>query len=124
MREHYRDRLPAWAERERWGALAWIEENLHVFWPAAQEAREKLGRGAVVVETTARPTGEGDPFSYLTQDAAERTEDMDRQRMVGEYNPRQELVITLLKAYNRVGTYRVRALGKKPEQERALFPSS
>jgi len=116
MHEQDRRYLPAWAERERWGDLAWIGENLHVFWPAAQRAHEELGRGAIVVDTTSRPTGEGNPFAYLTQDAAERTDDVDLQRMVEEYEPQQELVISLLKAYNRVSTYRVGALGKKPGQ--------
>ena len=116
MREHDRRHLPAWAERERLGDLAWIGENLQVFWPAAQKAHEDLGRGAIVVDTTSRPTGEGNPFAYLTQDVAGRTGDGDLQRMVGEYDPQEELVISLLKAYNRVSTYRVRALGKKPGQ--------
>lgn len=114
MRERDRRPFPAWAERERWGDLAWIGENLHVFWLAAQKAHEELGRGAIVVDTTSRPTGEGNPFAYLTQDAAERTGDVDLQRMVREYDPQEELVISLLKPYERISTYRVRALGEKP----------
>jgi hypothetical protein len=117
MQEQDRRYLPAWAERERWGDLAWIGENLHLFWPAAQGAYEELGRGAIVVNTTSRPTGEGNPFAYLTQGAAERTDDMDLQRLVGEYDPQEELVITLFKAYNRVSSYRVRVLDKNRRQD-------
>ena len=65
MTKSERGRFPAWAERGRAGDLAWIRENLHVFWPAAQQGQEEFGRGAIVVDTTSRPTGEGHPFGYL-----------------------------------------------------------
>jgi hypothetical protein len=52
MTERERRRFPAWAERERTGDLAWIKENLHVFWPVAQQGYEEHGRGAIVVDTT------------------------------------------------------------------------
>jgi len=33
---------PAWAEQERAGDLAWIRENLHIFWPSAQLGYETM----------------------------------------------------------------------------------
>ena len=116
MRERDRGEFPAWAERERLGDLAWIGENLHVFWPAAQQGYEELGRGVIVVDTTSRPTGEGHPFFYLPQEPAERTGDIDLQRMVREYDPQEEFVITLLKTCQRISIYRVRSPGEKPSQ--------
>jgi hypothetical protein len=47
--------------------MAWITGNLHIFWPEAQAGYEDLGRGAIVVDTTLRPTGGGHPFGYLPQ---------------------------------------------------------
>jgi hypothetical protein len=44
MSEHDRPSLPEWAEQDRAGDLAWIEENVHVFWPAAQDPLEKVIR--------------------------------------------------------------------------------
>ena len=85
MRERDKGRFPAWAERQRLDDLAWIGENFSLFWPAAQLGYEGLGRGAIVVDTTSRPTGEGNPFLYLSQATAETTGDPDLQRMVGEY---------------------------------------
>jgi hypothetical protein len=70
----------SWAERERASDLAWISENMHVFWPVAQQGYEEQGRGAIVVDTTKRPTGEGHPFGYFTQAMVEQTGDEDTQR--------------------------------------------
>ena len=47
-----KQRVPDWAERERGGDLAWIRENLQVFWPLAQRGYQAVGRGAIVVDTT------------------------------------------------------------------------
>ncbi len=63
--------------RERALDLAWASENLHVFWAVAQQGYEKQGRGAIVVDTTQRPTGEGHPFGYFTQALVEQTGDED-----------------------------------------------
>lgn len=107
MTERERWRFPAWAERERTGDLAWIKENLHVFWPVAQQGYEELGRGAIVVDTTSRPTGEGHPFGYLPQAMVEQQGDDDAQRMVREYDPTWEMVTVLLRPYDRLSIYRV-----------------
>ncbi len=102
-----RKNIPDWAKRERGRDLAWIQENLHVFWPAAQQAYKDSGRGAIVVDITSRPTGEGHPFIYLPQSEIEKMEDADAFRMVTQYDPTWELVTMLLKHEGRVSTYRV-----------------
>ncbi|MCZ7545093.1 MAG: hypothetical protein M5R40_16920 [Anaerolineae bacterium] len=99
--------LPDWARLERAGDFAWIRENLHVFWPAAQTAYAEAGRGALVVDTTSRPTGEGNPFGYFPKEVLDLFEDEDIARMVGEYDPEQEFVVVLLKSTERASTYRV-----------------
>jgi hypothetical protein len=116
MTERDKGRFPAWAERERAGDLAWIGENLHVFWPAARKGHEELGRGVIVVDTTSRPTGEGHPFGYLPQEKVEETADEDAQRMVRQYNPAWEMVTVLLKPHDRVSVYRVGVVSRKPQR--------
>ena len=113
MTERERGRFPAWAETGRAGDLGWIRENLHVFWPAAEMGYEELGRGAIVVDTTSRPTGEGHPFGYLPQEKVEETADEDAQRMVREYDPAWELVTVLLKSHDRVSVYRIGVISRK-----------
>jgi len=118
MRECNKGRFPAWAERERPYDLAWIGENLHVFWPAAQRGYEELGRGALVVDTATlvvHEAGEGYPFIYLPQEKVEETSDADAQRMVREYDPEGEFVSVLLKTHDRVSVYRVRLLKQEPK---------
>lgn len=87
MPERDARRFPSWAERERASDLAWISENVHVFWPVAQQGYEEHRRGAIIVDTTQRPTGEGHPFGYFPQAMVEQTGDEDMQRMVREYDP-------------------------------------
>jgi len=77
MIERQRGRYPAWAERDRTGDLAWIQENLHVSWPVAHQGYEHQGRGAIVVDTPQRPTGEGHPFGYFPRGMVEQTADED-----------------------------------------------
>ena len=108
-----RRKIPDWARRERIGDLEWIAENLHIFWPAAQAAFEEQGRGAIVVDTTSRPTGEGNPFAYFPQDILEEGDDEDIKRMVKEYNPSEEFVAVLFKTENRTSTYRVKPIQRK-----------
>ena len=99
--------MPEWARRERQNDLLWIQDNLHVFWPVATTGFAEGGRGAIVVDTTSRPTGEGNPYGYLLQAAFEHGDDEDIKRMIGEYDPRRELVLVLIKSENRTSTYRV-----------------
>lgn len=97
---------PSWAERERSGDLRWVVQNTHILWPAAQSAYATEGRGALVVDLTAR-LGTGHPFYYSPKaDIAEHA-DADALRMVNQYNPQRELVIILLKSEQRTSTYRL-----------------
>jgi len=105
--------FPAWAEQERSGDLAWIAENLFLFWPMAQQGYREFGRGAIVVDTTSGPAGQGHPFGYFTQEMLERLGDEGTQRLIREYDPSFEFVATLLKTQNRVSSYR---LGVNPSQ--------
>ena len=104
--------IPDWAQRERTSDLAWINENLHIFWPAAQDQYKEVGRGAIVVNTLSRPLGTGNPFTYLSQEAVEATCDSDVQGMVREYNPAMELVVVLLKKNNKESAYRLMQVGQ------------
>ena len=116
MGNHERRNIPPWAERERTSDLAWIGENLQVFWPVAQVGFEELGRGAIVVDITSRPTGEGHPFGYLPREVLDQFGDGDTQRMVAEYDPAWEMVAMLLKPQDRSSTYRIgvpSALGER-----------
>jgi hypothetical protein len=116
MPERAGRQFPSWAERERASDLIWISENLHVFWPAAQQGYAERGRGAIVVDATQRPTGEGHPFDYFPRALVGETGDEDTRRMVQEYDPSWEIVTVLLKTRDRTSVYRVGVLGRKPEQ--------
>ena len=107
MNKKRRQKIPAWARQERWSDMAWISENVHVFWPAAQQQHQTLGRGAIVVDTTLRPTGAGHPFTFYSQEQINQTDDKDAQRMVREYDPETEMVIVMLKPQDRVSVYRM-----------------
>lgn len=103
-----RRRIPEWARRQRLDDMAWVLENLHVFWPAAQEQYAEQGRGAIVVDTTVQPEGEsGHPFTYFDEAKVAETADGDAERMVREYDPETEIVIAMLKEHERVSVYRV-----------------
>jgi hypothetical protein len=98
--------IPDWAEKERTGDLFWIMANLHVLWPAAQNAYATKGRGALVVDLTTR-LGTGHPFFYATKANVVEYDDPDALRMVNQYNPKLELVIILFKSEERTSTYRL-----------------
>jgi hypothetical protein len=99
--------IPRWAEQERLSDMLWIAENLSLLWPVAQAAYAELGRGAIVVDITSRPTGEGHPYAYFPQELVIAFGDRDAVRMVAQYDPSGELVTMLLKTENRVSTYRL-----------------
>lgn len=122
MHESDRGRFPDWAERERAGDLAWVKENLHVFWPAAQQGYEEFGRGAIVVDITQWPTGEGHPFAYFPQEIVEDSDDEDAKRMVREYDPTWEIVTVLLKTDDRTSIYRVGVIRRRPGKRRQGIP--
>jgi hypothetical protein len=99
--------MPEWARRERASDLKWVQENMHVLWPAAERSYIKEARGAIVVDTTAHPTGAGNPFFYMSEAGVEKLNDADALRMVKAYDPDWELVAVLLKQEKRVSTYRI-----------------
>jgi hypothetical protein len=99
--------IPDWALQERQYDMEWIKENLYIFWPVATEAYVGLGRGAIIVDTTSRPTGEGHPFGYFPQSFIEQYEYDDIKRMVRDYDPDNELVVVVLKPEDHISTYRV-----------------
>ena len=115
---------PEWAERERADDLAWVGENFHIFMPAALAAYEELGRGALVVDTTVTVKGQGNPFAYFPQEGIEARRDEDIKRMVREYDPAKEFVVSLLKAERRTSTYRVRQAPRQQSRLGDVYPFS
>ena len=67
--------------------MAWLAENLPLFWTAAQAAYAELGRGAITVDTTDTSTGDGHPYWYLTQEQLNALGDNDALRMVSCLRP-------------------------------------
>ncbi len=114
MLERDRQSFPEWAQRERAGDWAWIGENLHIFWPAAQQGFQEPGRGAIVVDTTSRPTGGGHPFVYVPETGIEQLNEPDALGMVPAYEPTWEFVTLLFKSQDRVSTYRIRLPSQNP----------
>ena len=112
----HRQRIPEWAQKERVGDWAWIQDNLHVLWPAATQQFAEEGRGAIFIDTlTTMPNGKGsgNPMFYLTEEAIEKTEQhRDALRMVRAYDPAWEFVSVLLKN-GRESTYRVGVPSKR-----------
>ena len=97
--------------------MEWIGENLYIFWPVATAVFAEQGRGAIVVDTMSRPTGEGHPFGYVPQAEIEQRDDEDIKRMVREYDPDNEFVLVMIKPHDRMSTYRVQTQarsGRRP----------
>src|SRR5574340_1829954 len=96
--------IPEWAQRERLSDLAWVGENMHLFWPAAQQGFQKAGRGAIVADTTTLVEHEGGkthPYLYLPWDVFEEYHkeglfSQEDLRLVSEYQPEWEFVAVLL----------------------------
>lgn len=100
-------KVPGWANRQRAADLAWVMENAHIFWPAAQEQFRSVGRGAIVVDTTQRPTGEGHPFTYMTDAQLREDRFTDASRLIAQYDPSNEIVIIMIKRLLHVSSYRI-----------------
>lgn len=117
-----RRHIPNWAKEERERDLAWIGENLHVFWPAAQRGFQESGRGAIVIDTTTlvrHEKGMSNPFIYLAEKAIEEKESLvNALRMVRQYDPSWEFVSVLLKPEGRESTYRIGVPALKPQEPR------
>jgi hypothetical protein len=120
MPEREQQPFPEWAERDRGGDLGWIRQNLETFWPVAQQGYQAVGRGAVVVDTTTtvtHPGGEGHPYGYYDHDTLKQFSDRDTLRLVRDYRPDSEFVTTLLKAQDRVSSYRLRVVSGPLREE-------
>lgn len=119
-RERESRRPPAWAERERAGDLAWIQENLHVFWPGAQQGYQEHGRGALYIYTevtVAHEGGIGHPMLYLAEATVEEMGNQDALRMVRAYDPTWEFVAGLWKPKHKESVYRVGLPQFKPKHK-------
>jgi hypothetical protein len=102
--------VPKWAAGDRVADIGWIGENLHIFWPLAQEQYRLNGRGTLCVLTTVQ-IGPGHPIFYQTQTEVEQVGDEDCLRLIQAYEPERELVITLFKTENKMSSYRIGVLG-------------
>ena len=119
MSEQQPKEIPEWARQERTADLAWIEDNVHLLWPIAQQGYQTVGRGAMVVDTTdvvPHETGTGHPCGYFDQQTLTQLRDPDLLRLVDAYQPDSELVTALLKTADRISSYRLR-LGTTPGRE-------
>ncbi len=121
MPEHEPKPIPNWAAQERTRDLEWIGENLHLFWPAAEQGYKQVGRGAILADTSTLVLpvgGQSHPFFYISQQQIEearhwkvgRTEGVgvfqDALRMVRTYDPSWEFVAVLFKG-GRESAYRI-----------------
>lgn len=90
--------------------LSWINSNRRLFWLVATVAHEQIGRGAIIVDTTANaPWGKGNPFDYQAKGELQ-LEDEALNQLLQTYMPDREFVIVLLKAEERFNCY----LGNAP----------
>ncbi|MCC6458007.1 MAG: hypothetical protein IT328_23835 [Caldilineaceae bacterium] len=99
--------IPSWAELERRQDMAWLNGNLHHFWPMAQSGYEEVGRGALVSDMVIEPQNGIRPIVYCPQELIVALGDHDAIRMVAQYEPEWQFVAMLLKAEKRVSTYRI-----------------
>lgn len=94
--------------------MAWLNENLPVFWPIAQTSYEQVGRGAIVTDITVDLTSGDHPFVYCTQEVIVAVGDPDAIRMVEQYEPDSQFVAMLFKAEGRISTYRIGVRNQSP----------
>ncbi|MCI0529156.1 MAG: hypothetical protein L0Y56_17100, partial [Nitrospira sp.] len=73
--------------------------------------------GAIMVDTTIRPTGQGHPFGYMDQATIGQSDDEDILRLVREYDPTWEFVTALFKHQDRMSSYRIGVLSAKPRED-------
>ena len=58
------------------------------------------------MDITVRVGEEGvHPFTYATQELIEEEDDVNLQRLVREYEPEREMVVTLYKEQDKVSSY-------------------
>jgi hypothetical protein len=103
--------IPAWGEQERRQDMAWLNRNLHLFWPMAQSGYEEVGRGALVSDFAGELKNGIYPVVYCPQELIVALGDQDAIRMVAQYEPEWQFVAMLLKSEKRVSTYRIGVYG-------------
>src|SRR4051794_18615493 len=106
--------LQYWAEQERRNDMAWLNENLHVFWPIAQAAYEEFGRGALVTDVSVHLEDGGHPFAYCSQEIIIAFGNPDAIRMVRQYEPDWQFVSMLFKPGGRISNYRIGVRNQYP----------
>lgn len=109
MPERQPKHIPDWAKEERTRDLAWIGENIHVFFPAAQQGFAEVGRGALIADTTTlvvHERGQSHPFAYVPSAEIQKHPWQDAVRILDAYDPSWEFVTILLKG-NRDSVYRI-----------------
>lgn len=90
--------------------LAWLEENLTIFWPAAHYGYEQEGRGALVFDASVEPLGEESQFNYAPQSVIEESEDEASRRLaafVAEYDPEKQFIAAVIKPELELATYQI-----------------
>lgn len=97
----------AWNERERLNDMAWLNNNLDVFWSVIQGAYEEVGRGAIVADVSVDLGNGSHPFIYCPQEIIVAIGDNDGIRMVEQYEPNWQFVAMLFKPQGRISTYRI-----------------
>lgn len=111
--------LPAWAKEERARDLAWLEKNLAVLFPAAQEGHGAMGRGALLIDTLTlviQGGRTGHPMVYVPLAALERMGAAEALGMARRYDPSWEFVVVLLKPGRRESVYRIGVAGARPRK--------
>ena len=99
MKETDPRHIPPEPDKTTAAELAWLKENLHIFWAAAEIGYRDEGRGALVIDAYSEPLGQATQFHYTPQAQFEEQEDEVSGRMVeyiSEYNPRHEFVAVII----------------------------
>jgi hypothetical protein len=104
-------RQPSSAEaQETTRELAWLEENLTIFWPAAHFGYDQQGRGAIIIDATSEPLGDDTRFHYADQALIETGEDEASHRLVqlvSEYDPERQFLAVIIRPDLQVSTYQM-----------------
>lgn len=83
--------------------LKLIADNWDTLLPAAENGFKEHGKGTLFVDTT-RIENEGYPFRYIGL-AALPNDDADCGRMVRNYDPEKEIIVSLFRSDGRVYSY-------------------
>ena len=94
-------------EAQRQLELNWIGQNAPLFSAKASGYFVLVGRGAIIVDTAARPLSEGPLFTYFSKEQMEHIADGDIDDMVDDYNPENEFIVLLLLPENQTRPYRI-----------------